>query len=500
MAGINSMGMMSFITGAARGYQDQEDRQRRREQEDKDRAYQDEARNRQRNDWQRQDAQDAALRDAAQPVAVQEAQGTPSDAGPTQAFKVGDQQAPTPQAAQALQAEQNSPVKATLRQAAAVQGMNPSMAATLRAQARQQELADLQLSEIQAKRVRDDFDRQLSVVPSFDAVADHISDSKIRGDLKIKFVPTADGKGVQAAAIMPDGTLKTAPNAPVYSNDAAGLLRAKSDLAANTTIADQINWLHHDQAAKAAAAKAEMEDRKQGHKEKVDDARLENDRRRLENDGRRIDAMVSMMGARTDAILAKIGGGGDGDGGTSIPGVNNKQFRADMAEGRKYVIDAFSARDADGNKVTDHRLVELGAQAVMMAYAENGGDIGAAQAKGARLVEKQYKAFKSSYPNATPQQEEAFIQSLSARISGAPSPSPAPAAGATSQPQPAPQVPAASMAQVTQAPRRADPGVSAMFDRDAKTMSPQQLMQKYGGATESLSPQQRAQMQYIPRR
>lgn len=488
-----SIGMLNFISGAAQGYQGEKDRQRRQEQEDKDRAFQEEARNRQRQDWKKQDAERAALEGAAKPVQVQtvEAPGTALDVGPSPGSFQAGAAAPVAsmEEAQRQAAQQNTPSGVAMRQAAAVEGINPSMAATLRANSRQQELAELQLSEAQAKKIRDDFDRVLSGLPSFEDVARHVSNSKVRGDLKITFVPTADGAGVQAAAVMPDGSIRPSPKSPVYTNDSMGLARAKADLAANTTITDQINWLHHDQKAKAEAAKAALEERKQAHKEEYDDKRLAIDERRTEG-------MLARMDAQTKAILAKIG---SGDGESSVSGVSKKQMNQDFKEGREYIIKAFTTTDQDGVKSTNHRLVELANQVMLASYVASSGDIGHAQSEAARRVTREFEVLKKQYPGGVPPEVvDRFASDMEARLQGNARPRSSKAQGTdqagTASAAPSGAAPSirAPLGQSENAPSaEMVRTVQVMFDRDRQTMTPQQLAQKYGGAMSSLTTDQR---------
>lgn len=114
-------------------------------------------------------------------------------------------------------------------------------ALALRASGRQEQLAQSQLDEAQARELDSRFDRELMGLSSHDDIASLVSGSNLGGSLKLKAVPTPDGKRVAYVRINPDGTQTATPYS--FGADAEGLRLAKLELSKLTPQHQKLDYL-----------------------------------------------------------------------------------------------------------------------------------------------------------------------------------------------------------------------------------------------------------------
>lgn len=265
---------VNFLAGMAQGYMQQSTVQRNQAREDeRDRQQREEAEAR-REERERVKSERNRLADAYAPVGMQDVMtkpdtadnrdvGTPgTELTNTGAKRVGQQTFGPDQTkeAEAAVAAANTPEAQTARASKAMLSMgNVAGAQQLRTGARQEKLAGLQLDEAQQKHLNTMFDASLQPLASHDAIADMVSNSTLGGAMKIKAVPSADGKTVEYAVINPDGSMK--PSGYSFPNDARGLLEAKSAMSRMVPVGQKLEYLHkqdqlRQQAARDAAQQA----------------------------------------------------------------------------------------------------------------------------------------------------------------------------------------------------------------------------------------------------
>lgn len=128
----------------------------------------------------------------------------------------------------------------------------PVEAMDLRTKSRADKLGQLQLDEAQRTHLNRTYDDELDKkATSFDALAQFISDSNGDGQggaMKVRAVPTADGKKITLNRIGPDGTLT--PTEYTFDNTQGGLASAKALLSRSVT--PQMKLAHLYQQAQAA--------------------------------------------------------------------------------------------------------------------------------------------------------------------------------------------------------------------------------------------------------
>jgi len=219
------------------------------------RKNEDRKRQQQRDQWEAEDrafsmserARAVRMRDetaaAAAPVAVQQvepagpvmpgaegAAGQPLAPIPTVQGKVYDSQDAAAKAAD----EANAPPAVARRMADVAQrNGDPVRAQQLRTGAMQEQAAKLKLSADERAELdaRFNADLQANVTDwnSFDRFTSDSAGDGQGGKLKLKSVPTADGKSMVVNVIQPDGTLR--PTSKVFPNSADGLALATAELA-----------------------------------------------------------------------------------------------------------------------------------------------------------------------------------------------------------------------------------------------------------------------------
>lgn len=170
----------------------------------------------------------------------------PANPDPVTEYKVGDRFTYDAGEAQRMAAEQNTPKARLGRQVTALQKMgNPTAAATLQTQ-------QLQLDDALIKHLDSRFDRSLAGLSTPDDIAKLVSESQndgMGGALKIKAVPSPDGKRVAYHRLNEDGT--SVPTGLEFENSTKGLADAKLWLSRNTSISDKIGHLRSDAQLKA---------------------------------------------------------------------------------------------------------------------------------------------------------------------------------------------------------------------------------------------------------
>lgn len=128
----------------------------------------------------------------------------------------------------------------------------PNEAMDLRTKSRADKLGQMQLDEAQRTHLNRTYDDELDKkATSFDALAQFISDSNGDGQggaMKVRAVPTADGKKITLNRIGPDGTLT--PTEYTFDNTQGGLASAKALLSRSVT--PQMKLAHLYQQAQAA--------------------------------------------------------------------------------------------------------------------------------------------------------------------------------------------------------------------------------------------------------
>ena len=232
--------------------------------------------------WQREQMQAQQARDdqtrtdvaaAAAPVSMQSIMAKPStmddrDVGqPGEApvavntFKVGAQSfTDQGQATKAL-GDANSPIGTSQRVAAAyMKNAQPTMAMAMQRDAQQAELARLGLDEAHQRAASEMYDRALGKLGTHDAIAGYVSNANGDGEggaLKLKAVPSADGKSITYNRVNEDGTLT--PTGQTFSNDNAGVLKAQEWLSRNTPLSAKIANLHQQEVLDRQSTRDQQE-------------------------------------------------------------------------------------------------------------------------------------------------------------------------------------------------------------------------------------------------
>lgn len=231
----------------------------------------------QRDQMQAQQARDDQTRTdvaaAAAPVSMQSIMAKPTtmddrDVGlpgetpvAPNTFKVGGQSfTDQGQATKAL-GDANSPIGTSQRVAGAyMKNAQPTMAMAMQRDAQQAELARLGLDEAHQRAANEMYDRALGKLGSHDAIAGYVSNATGDGEggaLKLKAVPSADGKSITYNRVNDDGTLT--PTGQSFSNDNAGVLKAQEWLSRNTPLSAKIANLHQQEVLDRQATRDQQE-------------------------------------------------------------------------------------------------------------------------------------------------------------------------------------------------------------------------------------------------
>lgn len=208
------------------GYQKGMDDKKEQEDRDEERVWRKEQRDRQRKDWAEQDAEKQRIANAAQDVApVEVKQDRPETMDNRDVGQAGEQALPTAgydvqgtryidraKAAEGA-AKANTPQAKTQRMAAAMQQRSPERAMQLIASARQAEASDMQIERGKIELANEKFESDLNSARTPEALADLISQSQgdnENGAVKVKIIPSADGKGLAMVRVNVDGTVSPA--------------------------------------------------------------------------------------------------------------------------------------------------------------------------------------------------------------------------------------------------------------------------------------------------
>lgn len=278
-----------MAAGAYNGYQRSEAANARQAQIDADAA---EERQYRRDERARMAAMRKDVATAAAPLAVetpwQPAVDDEGNAMPqAPAMRVGTQRFDDPAAAQkAADAGNAGPARAARMAAALEKHGEYGQAAQIRSGARQEEMADLQLSEAKRKVLDSAYDRELAGARTHDALAQFVTNSKGDGQggaIQVKPVASADGKSVTYHQINPDGSTTATPY--TFSNDFNGVAQAAFMLSRGVDPKEKLTHL-------ISTAKTD-EDRKRwesefGLKKDAETRRAKHDDAMLANDSARV--------------------------------------------------------------------------------------------------------------------------------------------------------------------------------------------------------------------
>jgi len=412
---MSSRDALAFFAGLGQGYLNQNQTQRQQDWEDEQRAYTREQQGRERDAYnlaQQTRAKmaqvatanvvpDVAKADTADnidvgsdPTATAPVMSTPAPPAPapetnpqdfttirpapvpapapTQKYLVNGKSYDSQDAANAAAADYNAPsaqlarMSNVLAEAGDAQG-----AAQLRAQARQGQLADLQLSAAQRADVAERFNQDLNNrVHSFDDLADFVSKSKGDGQgggLKVKAVTTPDGTLVVMNKVNDDGSLTPLPNY-TFPNSDIGLNRAKLGLLQGMTTQQQLEHLH--QQATEDLQRQSL-DQKKVYEAQLADARAGANEARIEAARIRAEATAAAAEARAKQAREYL-----------PPGVKEQYDAvAKRSEALQKVIDTARADPGfDPNKIppgiqtmmTEQAVLEKRMNDIMGKYGPNG--------------------------------------------------------------------------------------------------------------------------------
>lgn len=240
--------------GAKRRYDKDKADEARQAEDDADRR---EDREFRRGERQRVVTMRRDLGDAAAPVTVEPNMthgpemddrdvGTPGAVLTQDGYRVGQVRMADAGAANKAAAEANTPKARTARMAGVLEKHGEiDRAAAVRANARQEEVADLQLDEAKAKQLAREYDRQLYQVPdTHDAVSAFISETKgdgQGGSIKAKAVLSPDGKMVTYHQVNADGS--SSPTPYTFPNTREGVITAKFMLSRDISAKDKLDHL-----------------------------------------------------------------------------------------------------------------------------------------------------------------------------------------------------------------------------------------------------------------
>lgn len=313
---------LALFAGLGAGYMQGEQQKRQQARQDKVDAYQEEIQGRDRDAYNLAQETRQKLADAAQTVTPQgDASsastgvdptvtpsavpissgsgfgGVGSDASAQPApvatrYSVGDQSGLNADDAAKAAATANSPTAQMGRMANVLgQSGDAAGAATMRQQARQAQLADIQLGAAQRQDIAEKFNTDMnSRVRSFDDLGNFVSESNGDGQggaLKVKPVKSADGKTVTMSRIDPDGTLTPLPNY-TFPNTEDGLTQAKTGLLQGMSTEQQLVHLHQSHQDKVAQQNADTQEqyRKDQTKNTADKIAMMETIQELKNDAK----------------------------------------------------------------------------------------------------------------------------------------------------------------------------------------------------------------------
>ncbi len=307
---------LAGLGALATGYVKGDSIRRSREQDDEDRAFKTEERARMRGDWQRQDKLRADTAAAAAPTTVDDAPvampigsrdepRAPEDVGIRAAGKTFTSRADADKAAAEYNAE-----PAVAKRVANVARMNGDYAGSQQVLnlSRQGQLADMQLDEAQAAHLNKLFDDNLQKLGTHDDIARVISESTLGGSLKVKAVPTSDGKRVEYHRINEDGS--TSPTGQSFQAGDRGVLEAKLVMGRLTPVSQKLDYLHKQATAEQTQANVDREfTRKTGESDRDFQLRKDEAARKARHDERMLANDTARVGIARMAASAKAATG-----------------------------------------------------------------------------------------------------------------------------------------------------------------------------------------------
>lgn len=346
---------------------DRRDREEKRK--DEDAAWREKTRQRQEVQWQREDADYAAkkadedaARGAMAPVEVTP-ELTPDQQGP-QAFMAGTTAFGDPAAAKAAADKMNVPSARMARAAAAVR--DPMMSATLSKQAQEAEVSSMALDAARRKEVDDAYNRDLfTSVSDWSTLEQFVNGTKgdgQGGELKIKAVPTSDGKSISILRVGKDG--KTVATPFTFENTQAGLQTAVGIIGMRLSPEQKLSHLQ-------AAAKSDEERRRWdqdfGLRKKDSETRAVREERMAR--AYETTAAAQMMAARAAMTRAAREGKTDGvmtladlkDGHTAIAKTLNDDYKSQLDDPALDDVGRKSIRTTREREIADVQRLYTGA-------------------------------------------------------------------------------------------------------------------------------------------
>lgn len=149
---------------------------------------------------------------------------------------------------------------------------------------RQGQLADMQLDEAQAAHLNKLFDDNLQKLATHDDIARVISESTLGGSLKVKAVPTSDGKRVEYHRVNEDGS--TTPTGQSFPAGDRGVLEAKLVMGRMTPVSQKLDYLHKQATAEQDQANKDREfTQRKGESDRDFQLRKDEAARRARHDG-----------------------------------------------------------------------------------------------------------------------------------------------------------------------------------------------------------------------
>lgn len=235
-------GVLMGLSGRARRQEEADridDAKKKRQQDDEDRVYtmSERARvttERERADKLRTDMGTASLpttvdaAPVAMPIGSRDEPRAPEDVG----IRAAGQTFTDPAAATKAAADYNTPAATALResQVAGATG-DPILARQIRTGAMQEQTSKYQLDAAERADIKAKFVAQVQPLSTFEQLEEFASRSGADGAggaIKVKMVPSADGKSRVVNVILPDGTLK--PTEKSFENTPKGFALAKAEL------------------------------------------------------------------------------------------------------------------------------------------------------------------------------------------------------------------------------------------------------------------------------
>lgn len=232
---------------------------------------------------------------------------------------------------------------------------------------RQGQLADMQLDEAQAAHLNKLFDDNLQKLGTHDDIANAISESTLGGSLKVKAVPSADGKKVEYHRVNDDGS--TTPTGQSFPVGDKGVLEAKLVMARLTPVSQKLDYLHKQATAEQDQANKDREfTQRKGESDRDFQLRKDEAARRARHDA----AMLSNDTARVG--IARMAATKAGAGQEAVPATPEGTFdRKTAAEIAKDQVqkEADEARAAGKGVMTGQQMAKRVDEIVQAQYQQH---------------------------------------------------------------------------------------------------------------------------------